>query len=90
MALKPLHGMSVILRSSPHGRLCELLTAGYNASETPSEQTLIRLLGFAYFGVDMLYDALPSLWPRSGAEGLVHPAWFELMRNLWDKTGAVH
>jgi hypothetical protein len=56
--------MSMLLAGSPHARLVKLLIAGYHAAERPNEQRLVRMLGQAYFGVDMLYDELPGIWPR--------------------------
>lgn len=64
MSVKPVHGMTILLGGTKIARLRDLLIQGYWASERPNEQQLIRLLGQAYFGVDMLYDPLPSVWPR--------------------------
>lgn len=64
MALKPLHGISVLLGGTRLAQLRDLLVKAYWACERPNEQQLVRALGVAYFGVDMLYDSLPAVWPN--------------------------
>ena len=63
-ALKPMHGMSLLLGGYRIAHLRDLLIAAYHAARCSNEQQLVRMLGQAYFGVDMLYEPLPGVWPR--------------------------